>query len=162
MMTAGVALCGLAVLAVPTTARAGRAAYVDEVLVEKSLRRLTLRGAGRDLKSYRIWLGKEPVGHKRYQGDNRTPEGVYRIDRRNPQSKYYLSLGIDYPRRRDREIARRHGRPPGGDIFIHGQPNGFRGTINADWTAGCVAVKNADMEELFRFIPLGCPILIVA
>lgn len=114
---------------------------------------------GKIVKSYRVRLGKQPKGHKQFQGDGRTPEGTYYISGRNPQSAYHLSLRISYPNRSDLAFAQRRGRSPGGDIFIHGQPNGFkRGTIATDWTRGCIAVSNAEMEEIWRLIPNGCPI----
>ena len=107
-----------------------------------------------------IQFGDAPVGHKQFEGDERTPEGRYTIHTRNPQSAYYLSLRIDYPNARDRAFAAAKGRSPGGDIFIHGQPNaapsGMR--IAGDWTDGCIAVSNAEMDLLWSAIPDGTPI----
>ena len=135
---------------VPPNARA------DFVLIEKAARRLTLLRAGQVLKTYRIGLGFAPKGDKLREGDGRTPEGLYRIDRRNDRSKFHLSLGIDYPRPDQRDAARAEGRNPGGDIFIHGQPNGYSGpTIPGDWTAGCAAVSNAEIREIWSRVPMG-------
>ena len=128
----------------------------DLVLIEKAERRLTLIRDGKVLKQYRIGLGFAPAGDKRREGDGRTPEGEYRIDRRNDLSKFHLSLGIDYPTPEQRRAARIEGRNPGGDIFIHGQPNGYSGTrISGDWTAGCAAVSNAEIREIWSRVPLG-------
>ena len=134
---------------------------VRRVMVLKAERSMILLGdRDRELRSYPIRLGFTPVGPKRFMGDGRTPEGDYRIVRRNPASRFYLSLGIDYPSRADREAARRIGKDPGGDIMIHGQPRRVNGLIKADWTEGCVAVANAHMDEIWRYVPTGCPILI--
>ncbi|MBW3243478.1 L,D-transpeptidase family protein [Epibacterium sp. DP7N7-1] len=136
---------------------------VAHIQVRKSERFLELISRDRKiLKRYRVQLGKSPIGHKRFQGDGRTPEGVYRIDRRNAQSAFHLSLGISYPSSRDRAYAASKGRSPGGDIFIHGQPNGREATIGHDWTRGCIAVSNENIRELWSLIPVGCPIMIYA
>ena len=128
----------------------------DFVLIEKAERRLTLMRDGVILKHYRIGLGFSPAGDKQVEGDGRTPEGIYRIDRRNDRSKFHLSLGIDYPRPDQRAAARAEGRNPGGDIFIHGQPNGYSGKkIRGDWTAGCAAVSNAEIREIWAHVPIG-------
>lgn len=137
--------------------------YVEFIQVLKEKRRMDLIADGKIVKSYRIRLGKQPKGHKQFQGDGRTPEGTYYISGRNPRSAFHLSLQISYPNRSDLAFAQRRGRSPGGDIFIHGQPNGFkRGTIATDWTRGCIAVSNKEMEEIWRLIPNGCPIHIHA
>jgi murein L,D-transpeptidase YafK len=159
------AAAALAVTAAPAAAQfqgiSGRdVAYIQ---VRKSKRVLELISRDRKiLKSYPVQLGSVPVGHKRFQGDGRTPEGVYRIDRRNAQSRFYLSLGISYPSRKDRAYAAANGRAPGGDIFIHGQPNGRKATIGHDWTRGCIAVSNDDIKELWSLIPINCKIMIYA
>ena len=128
----------------------------DFVLIEKAERRLTLMRDGAVLKHYRIGLGFSPAGDKQAEGDGRTPEGIYRIDRRNDRSKFHLSLGIDYPRPDQRAAAQAEGRNPGGDIFIHGQPNGYSGKkIRGDWTAGCAAVSNAEIREIWARVPIG-------
>jgi murein L,D-transpeptidase YafK len=132
----------------------------DFILVDKSDRTLTLMRAGKVLKTYRgIALGDAPVGHKRFEGDERTPEGRYTIDTRNPNSAYHLSLRISYPDAADRAYAAARGRSPGGDIFIHGQPNALpMGRIPGDWTDGCIAVSNQEIEELWAAVPDGTPI----
>lgn len=148
-------------LATPALAKS----YVDHLRVVKSERLLELMSGGRVLRSYNVTLGPKPEGHKRFVGDGRTPEGVYRINRRNPQSSYYLSLGIDYPNDKDRAYARSQGRSPGGDIFIHGLPNGVKlngGTVRDGWTRGCIALTNEEMDEIWRYVPIGCPIDIKA
>ncbi|WP_299906098.1 L,D-transpeptidase [uncultured Paracoccus sp.] len=130
---------------------------VDRILIEKSARRMTVFRDGESLKTYRIGLGFEPDGSKLRQGDGRTPEGVFRIDRRNDASAYHLSLGIDYPRPEYRDRARAAGVDPGGDIFIHGQPNQRPDgeVLAGDWTAGCIAVSDAEIRELFAAAQIG-------
>ena len=138
----------------PPEPLAGR---IDRILIEKADRRLTVFRDGAPLKSYRVALGFAPEGDKARQGDGRTPEGLFRIDRRNAQSAFNLSLGIDYPQPDDIARARAGGYSPGGDIFIHGQPNGYDAvpTLRYDWTEGCIALADAEIEELWRVTPLG-------
>ncbi|MFW8595769.1 L,D-transpeptidase family protein [Cribrihabitans neustonicus] len=130
---------------------------VDRILIEKSARRLTASRRGETVLEFPIALGFAPEGDKAQEGDGRTPEGRFRIDRRNPDSAYHLSLGINYPRPQDRARARAAGVSPGGDIFIHGQPNalGSLVTLPGDWTAGCIAVSNEQMETLWRLAQVG-------
>ncbi|SMX30794.1 L,D-transpeptidase family protein [Actibacterium lipolyticum] len=130
---------------------------IDKILIEKANRRMTLFQNGTPVREYKIALGFAPAGHKTEQGDGRTPEGVYKIDRRNPRSKYHLSLGLDYPRAQDRQQAAARGVDPGGDIFIHGQPNGLGriATLPNDWTAGCIAVANEVINEIWAATPVG-------
>jgi len=132
---------------------------IDKLLVEKGKRKLHLISQGEVIKSYRVALGKSPVGHKEYEGDNRTPEGIYTINDKNPNSSYYLNLGISYPNETDRAHAVELGKSPGGDIKIHGIKNGmwYMGRLHRlkDWTAGCIAVTNAEMEEIYRHVPIG-------
>jgi len=137
-----------------------RSTYVSQIVVKKSERKLHLVGAGRILRSYDIDLGFAPKGHKRFQGDGRTPEGTYRITHRNPQSAFYLSLGVSYPNNGDRAYAQARGRSPGGDIFIHGRAPG-RPFPGPDWTAGCIAVSDADMDEIYRYVRPGIAIVIM-
>jgi len=136
-----------------------RAESVDKVLIEKQARRLTLLSKGAVVKTYTIALGGNPVGPKERQGDNKTPEGTYTIDARNGSSGYHLSLHISYPNAKDKKRARELGVSPGGDIMIHGLKNGFAQTGSAhtesDWTEGCIAVTNPEMEEIYRFVPNG-------
>lgn len=136
---------------------------IDRILVEKAARRLTVFRAGKPVRSYQAALGSQPLGAKRVQGDGKTPEGIYRIDRRNPASSYYLSLGVSYPQAADRKRAAALGHPPGGDIFIHGQPNELQDglMLKGDWTAGCIALTNAEVEELWRITPAGTEIEIL-
>lgn len=138
-----------------------RADYADFVLVDKSDRVIVLYNNRQPIRVYRgISFGDAPLGHKRFQGDERTPEGLYTIDTRNPQSSYHLSLRISYPNADDRDYAARFGQSPGGDIFIHGQPNGYGGRIRGDWTDGCIAVGNEEIEEMWGLIADGTPIRI--
>lgn len=130
---------------------------IDRIVVEKSARRMTLLQNGQTVRNYQIGLGFSPEGDKSRQGDGRTPEGVYRINRLNRGSAYHLSLGLDYPQPADIAAARAGGYDPGGDIMIHGQPNALPDTavINGDWTAGCIAVSNAEIREIFAATPMG-------
>lgn len=124
---------------------------VERIVVEKAARRMTLVQNGQVVREYRIALGFSPTGDKAQQGDGRTPEGVFQIDRRNDRSAYHLSLGLDYPQPADRARARAAGVDPGGDIMIHGQPNAVADDVvlKGDWTAGCIAVSNAEMREIW-------------
>lgn len=133
---------------------------VERIIVEKSARRMLLIQNGTVVRQYRIALGFAPEGDKTRQGDGRTPEGVFRIDRRNDRSAYHLSLGLDYPRPQDRARAAAGGYDPGGDIMIHGQPNSLPdgAVVNGDWTAGCIAVSNAEMREIWAATPTGTPV----
>ena len=134
----------------------------DKVLVEKKERRLTLLSKGEVIKTYRIALGGNPVGPKEKQGDNKTPEGTYIIESRNSNSDYHLSLHISYPNEKDKRRAKELGVSPGGDIMIHGYKNGFSwvGSYQpeVDWTNGCIAVTDGEMEEIYRLVPNGTPI----
>jgi murein L,D-transpeptidase YafK len=139
-----------------------RDAVADRVLVEKSARRLTLLRNGNALKTYRVALGRAPVGPKEYEGDQRTPEGIYSIDFHKPDSDYHLALHVSYPEQRDIDRAGAQGLSAGSDIMIHGLPNG-RGWIGrfhrrSDWTAGCVAVADFEIEEIYRAVSDGTPI----
>jgi murein L,D-transpeptidase YafK len=131
----------------------------DRILIEKKERRLTLFAKDLVLKTYRIALGGNPEGPKERQGDSKTPEGIYTIDARNRDSRYHLSLHISYPNERDRKRARKLGVSPGGDIMIHGIKNGFSavGDLHAsfDWTEGCIAVTDEEIEEIERLVPNG-------
>lgn len=129
---------------------------VTRVVVMKSQRKMYLLHRDQVIAGYDTMLGFAPEGHKRTEGDGRTPEGRYRVDRRNPQSRYHLSLGIDYPRPRDVAAARAAGVEPGGDIFIHGTPRRF--LARGDWTAGCVAVGNAEIERIYQMVDDGTPV----
>jgi murein L,D-transpeptidase YafK len=130
--------------------------------VHKKERTLELLKSGQVIKTYKIALGGEPVGAKTKQGDHRTPEGVYVIDSRNAHSQFHRALHISYPNAADRERARKSGASPGGDVFIHGLPNGY-GFIGAahrarDWTDGCIAVTDQEIEEIWNLVLNGTPI----
>ena len=133
---------------------------IDHVVVLKTARTITLYSQGQAVHMIEgIQMGDQPLGPKRFQGDERTPEGRYEIDYGNPRSSYYLSLHISYPSEDDAAYARMHGRSPGGQIFIHGQPNGLAlGRIPGDWTDGCIAVANREMDLLWEHVPDGTSI----
>lgn len=137
-------------------------AKVDRVILKKSERKLILMNGETVLKSYKVALGRNPIGPKRQEGDNKTPEGSYIIDSHGPKSSFHRSLHISYPSAADREQALRRGLQPGGDIMIHGIKNGMGwiGPLHrlADWTAGCIAVTNQEMEEIYAIVPDGTPI----
>ena len=133
----------------------------DFVLIDKSDRKLWVYQNGKVIRTYSgLQYGDAPLGHKRFEGDERTPEGKYTIDYGNPQSSYYLSLHITYPNAADRAYADARGRSPGGLIFLHGQPNGlpFDARVPGDWTDGCIALANAEIAELWSLVPDGTPI----
>lgn len=123
---------------------------------------MTVYVNGAPLKTYYIALGREPVGKKRFEGDKKTPEGVYYINDKNPHSAYHLNLSISYPNKEDIAYAKKHNRSPGSLIKIHGLKNGlgFIGKFHRirDWTLGCIAVTNNEIEELYRYIPIGAQI----
>ncbi|MBC6435929.1 L,D-transpeptidase family protein [Nostoc sp. HG1] len=135
---------------------------IDLVRVDKSDRTLTLLAEGQVVRRYTgIQLGDAPLGHKRFEGDERTPEGRYTIDYGNPNSAYNLSLHIDYPNAADRAFAAAQGLSPGGQIFIHGQPNTLPfGRVPGDWTDGCIALSNPEIEEVWALVGNGTPIQI--
>lgn len=149
----------LATLAPASTTPTLSGKAVDKVLVIKSERKLHLMGRGEVLKTYRVSLGKEPKGAKLREGDSRTPEGFYWIDWRKVSERYNLAMHISYPNARDAAGARKKGVPPGGMIMIHGTPlddeypEWYFSTL--DWTEGCIAMKNADMRELWRVVKDG-------
>ena len=130
---------------------------IDHVVVRKAARTMALYSGGREVHRIAgIQLGGAPVGHKRFEGDERTPEGRYTVDYGNPDSGYHLSLHISYPNDADRAYAEAQGRSPGGMIFIHGQPNALPlGRIPGDWTDGCIAVSNDEIEALWEAVPDG-------
>lgn len=139
----------------------------DRVVVDKSERRLRLIKAGQVVREYRIALGDAPAGHKIEQGDERTPVGDYVLDWRNPDSRFYKSIHVSYPNERDRFFARAMGHDPGGMIMIHGKPNYISSTRvlaeydRRDWTDGCIAVKNEEMDEIWAAVKYGTPIRIL-
>lgn len=134
----------------------------DRIVVNKSKRKMFLLREGRVIHRYSIGLGQSPVGPKQRQGDSKTPEGLYTILGRNPASDYHLALRISYPNEADLERARQAGDDPGGDIMIHGLPNdeakSARHARMSDWTAGCIAVTDEEIEEIWRLVSDGTPI----
>ncbi|MDJ0948052.1 MAG: L,D-transpeptidase family protein [Alphaproteobacteria bacterium] len=131
----------------------------DRVIVLKGERRLVLLNQGQEVRSYQIALGRNPVGRKEHKGDGRTPEGTYVLDWRNPRSEFYRSIHISYPNGEDVMRARQRGVSPGGDIMIHGLPNHLAGIdgdhAKWDWTEGCIAVKNEEMDEIWQAVADG-------
>jgi len=145
-------LCGLPGAATADTLKANR------ILVDKSERTLVLFADNRPIRTYPVSLGLNPKGHKRFEGDKRTPEGIYLIDGKNPNSAYHLSLHISYPNERDTRVARERGWNPGGMIMIHGLPTGLikaSSKYEFDWTDGCIAVSNAAIEEIWQLVDEG-------
>jgi murein L,D-transpeptidase YafK len=138
------------------------AGQVDRILVVKSERRLYLLQGEQVVAEYGIALGRNPVGHKVFEGDGRTPEGFYYISDRNHRSRFYRSLRISYPNPQDRSLAAEYGIPAGGAIMIHGQPNDPRKAAadpeKVDWTEGCIAVSNWVMDQLWEYVDTGTPI----
>ncbi len=132
---------------------------VTRVIIDKSARKMYLMHHQKTLKGYDIGLGFAPQGHKQFEGDGRTPEGQYVIDRRNPNSEFHLSVGISYPNHQDRAYASTQGKTPGGDIFIHGKPKKYEDAPR-DWTAGCIAVSNREIERIYAMVRDGTPITI--
>lgn len=146
----------------PASAPAPLSERIDLIEVDKSERRLTVYRNGAALRSYQVALGFAPDGDKVQEGDGRTPEGEFVIDRRNPGSSFHLSLGIDYPQPEDIARAAALGVSPGGDIFFHGQANllSHIERRKGDWTAGCIALTNAEIEELWRVTQIGTRVVI--
>jgi len=135
---------------------------VDRIVVEKSERRLILVSGNNAVRSFRISLGGNPSGHKRQEGDERTPEGVYSISRRNAESSFYRALQISYPNAEDRAAAQESGVDPGGLIMIHGIRNGLGwvGKLHrlVDWTNGCIAVTNSEMDQIWESVKIETPV----
>jgi murein L,D-transpeptidase YafK len=137
-------------------------AAVDRIVVYKHERKLVLQFRGKELKSYRVALGGEPVGPKTRQGDHRTPEGSYVLDSRNPNSRFHKAFHISYPSAKDITAAKKLGVAPGGDIMLHGLPKeyawvGKTHTLH-DWTDGCIAITNEEMDEVWKIVRVGTPI----
>lgn len=161
LLAAALSLLSALALAEPPPL-APEAERADRIEVLKADRLLLLYRDGAEIGRYPVSLGFAPEGDKAREGDGKTPEGAYVIDRKNPKSSFHLSLGVSYPDAEDRAEAAARGVSPGGDIFIHGLPNG-RGFIGAahrlrDWTLGCVAVTNSEIEEIWARVPVGTPI----
>lgn len=158
----------LAMLALSACARSSKfrrysGPKVTSIVVNKSAGHMYLLHHRSILKSYDIDLGFAPKGPKRFEGDGKTPEGTYLINRRNPNSAFHLSLGISYPNSADVAYARARGKRAGGDIFIHGKPNNDKKLARIEnWTAGCIAVKDREMEEIYAMVDIGTIITIRA
>ena len=135
---------------------------IDKLVVYKSKRQLLAFSDGQLIKTYKIALGRNPIGHKEYEGDKKTPEGLYTIDAKNPYSGYHKNLGVSYPNKKDIENAKRLGKPTGGDIKIHGLRNktGYIGKLHrwTDWTLGCIALTDQEVDELYHSVKIGTPI----
>jgi murein L,D-transpeptidase YafK len=133
--------------------------HADKIVIVKSARTMTLLSGGKVLKTYKVALGSVPIGPKRVEGDHKTPEGDYIIDAKNQHSQFHLSLHISYPSAADQQRARSLGQPPGGAIMIHGlaRPFAYLGPLHrqTDWTDGCIAVTNAEIEEIWKLVPVG-------
>jgi murein L,D-transpeptidase YafK len=135
---------------------------IDKIVVYKSKRQLLAYSNGQLLKTYKISLGRQPIGDKEFEGDKKTPEGLYFINDKNPNSGYHKNLGISYPDKGDIENAKRLGKPTGGDVKIHGLRNGT-GFISKfhrlfDWTLGCIALTDGEIDELYNAVKIGTPI----
>lgn len=135
---------------------------IDYLLILKSKRHLVAYSNGQPVKTYKISLGRNPIGDKEYEGDKKTPEGVYYINGKNPTSGYYKNLGISYPNEKDIAACRKAQKPTGGDVKIHGLRNGlgFIGKFQRwmDWTEGCIALTNQEVEELYNAVAIGTKI----
>lgn len=135
---------------------------IDSLVVTKSKRELMAFSNGQLIKTYKISLGKNPFGDKEFEGDKKTPEGIYFINAKNPNSGYYKNLGISYPNKHDLEVSKKIGKPTGGDVKIHGLKNGI-GFISKfqrwyDWTAGCIALTDQEVDELYNTVDIGTKI----
>ncbi|MFT4015096.1 MAG: L,D-transpeptidase family protein [Paracoccus sp. (in: a-proteobacteria)] len=152
----GLAACG------PSKFKTYSGPPITQILVQKSERKMYMLSGNRAVKVYDIGLGNMPLGHKQFEGDGKTPEGVYYIDRRNPDSRYHLSLGVSYPNPADSAYALSMGQEPGGDIFIHGQGPEGRALSKRmrDWTVGCIAVTDDEVEDIYAMVRDGTPIII--
>ncbi|MEO0342458.1 MAG: L,D-transpeptidase family protein [Pseudomonadota bacterium] len=163
ILAAPAVLTGAEVFAARPKIRTYDGPMVTQITIHKGARRMYLLNGTDVMKTYKVKLGINPVGHKQYRGDNRTPEGLYLIDRKNDESRYHLSLGLSYPNRADWDYARSIGKHPGGDIFIHGGPSTRKEKKRGrDWTAGCIAVKDREMEEIYPMIDIGTLIHLTA
>ena len=154
----------LLILLLPGLALSGDLPKVDFVLVKKHEKRLYLMKSKKPFKIYRVAFGANSKGPKRMEGDERTPEGTYILDYKNPDSDFYKSIHISYPNDQDIKRAREMGVVPGGDIMIHGQKNGSKNFSRiqryVNWTDGCIAVTNAEMDEIWTLVDVGTPITI--
>ncbi|AGT08724.1 L,D-transpeptidase family protein [Paracoccus aminophilus] len=161
-LLAGAALAALSACTGPSKFKSYDGPPVTQIVVRKGERKMYLLSGNRAIKVYDIGLGTVPIGHKQFEGDGKTPEGLYYIDRRNPNSRYHLSLGVSYPNAADAAAAAAIGQTAGSDIFIHGQ--GPEGQVlskqRRDWTVGCIAVTDKEVEDIYSMVPDGVPIMI--
>jgi murein L,D-transpeptidase YafK len=155
-------LVAVGLICIASVQAASQPPHADRVIVFKKERTLQLLSRGKVIKSYKVALGGNPVGPKTREGDHKTPEGLYVLDFRNEHSQFYRSIHISYPNARDRAEARSMGASPGGDVFVHGLPKGYAwvGASHRlkDWTDGCVAVTNQEMDEIWATVADGTPI----
>ena len=160
-LTLFIALAGmLAACGAPSKFKTYNGPEITSVLVDKSDRKMYLMHHQKVEESYDIGLGFQPEGHKQFEGDGRTPEGMYFIDRRNPNSNFHLSIGLSYPNPYDRAFAASMGKSPGGDIFIHGGPPKDSKNRKQDWTWGCIALTDKQIEDVYAMVQDGTPIYI--
>jgi murein L,D-transpeptidase YafK len=158
-------LVGLSLAACSSKFKTYNGPEITSIQVHKADRKLYLLHGDKVIETYKVHLGGNPIGPKQFEGDGKTPEGSYIISRKNPKSTYHLSLGVSYPNNTDRAFAAANGKPPGGDIMIHGGPplkaNGKpRKTARYDWTAGCIAVTDREIERIYSMIGTGVPVTI--
>ena len=155
----------LCILLLPLPGLAENELRADKVVVIKSERKMFLFNKGQIIREYHISLGLNPIGHKQQRGDKRTPEGIYVLNQRNPESKFYKSILFSYPNDQDRRQAAAKGVDPGGDLAIHGLPVSTKEEewdyIERDWTDGCIAVTNDEMNEIWQLVDIGTPIEIL-
>ena len=155
-----VMLCFCSVSALPAELK-----VADRIVVEKANRTMKLMRGNELLRTYKVALGHQPIGAKQRAGDHKTPEGSYIIDFKNPHSRFHLALHVSYPNASDRENARKLGVQSGGDIEIHGLESRFAwmGSLHRakDWTDGCIAVTNSEIEEIWQLVPVGTPLQIL-
>lgn len=156
ILALGLAACGRKE---PSKFRDYKGPEVTQVQVHKGARKMYLLHQDRVLKEYDMALGFAPVGHKQFEGDGKTPEGAYYINYKNPNSEYHLSLMVSYPNPTDRAYASSMGKSPGGEIFVHGGPK--KKVYQRDWTAGCVALTDKEVEEVYAMVKVGTPIFIL-
>ena len=159
LLTIWFCLCQLSIAKSRQASDQAKSPVADKILIVKSKHTMTLMSHDHILKTYRVALGTVPVGAKEKHGDHKTPEGDYVINGRNPQSQFHLSLRISYPNAADQRRARKLGVSPGGDIMIHGlMPQyAWMGSTQSqdDWTDGCIAVSNSEMDEIWQLVPIG-------
>ena len=152
----------IVLLLILQTAYAENTQKADAVLVIKSEKRLYLMNGGKSFASFPVTFGREPKGHKQERGDERTPEGNYVLDSKNTNSQFYKSIHVSYPSAQDRASAQRRGVDPGGDIMVHGQPNGWEWATPVvqlfSWTDGCIALSNPNLDQVWAAVDPGTPI----